>query len=119
MNFTPFELVYGKVARVLIGEPLQNLDKLPTYENYIVKLVKALNKVRGLARENIIKSKLKSEEIHDEKIKTKTFKGGDHVPFEGAKVRKLGATTIIPPISKKKQLNNKKGNAVSVPDFQP
>ncbi|CAD6234313.1 GSCOCG00012383001-RA-CDS, partial [Cotesia congregata] len=90
-KFTPYELVFGKVARVPTSEPLHELDCLPTYNDYISKLVNRLINIRELARENLIKAKEKSKEIHDKHIKFVTFKAGENVfLLKGPKPNKFG-----------------------------
>lgn len=90
-KYTPYELVFGKVARVPTNEPLHDLDRLATYDNYIIDLVKRLTNIRKLAYENLVVSKHKSKEYYDRKIKPTNFVEGDNVYLQkGPKPGKLG-----------------------------
>lgn len=90
-KFTPYELVFGKTARLPSEEPLHVLDKLPTYENYITNLVTRLTEMRKLAYENLVDSKHKSKNYYDRKINPVNFQEGDNVfLLSGPKPGKLG-----------------------------
>lgn len=87
---TPYELVFGKLARTPSSEPLQMEDKLPTYDDYLVKLVTQLHEIRRIARENLIRAKLKSKERYDKNLNVRQFKVGDYAFLKsGPKPKKL------------------------------
>jgi len=52
-QFTPYELVFGKTARLPSKEVLGEEDQLPTYEDYVTNLSKRLNRIQRIAREKI------------------------------------------------------------------
>ncbi|CAD6223579.1 GSCOCG00013004001-RA-CDS, partial [Cotesia congregata] len=90
-RYSPFELVFGKIARVPSSEPLHDLDKLPTYNDYIIKLVERLTQIRQLARDNLVGAKIKSKELYDKKIKPLDISIGDNVFLQkGPKPHKFG-----------------------------
>ena len=51
---TTHELVFGKLARLPSGDPLSEHEKMKTYDMSIKKLIKKLNQMREIARQNII-----------------------------------------------------------------
>ena len=79
-NFTPFELVYGRIARFPLKIPTH--EKLLTYNVYLQDLISRLNELHVTAGRNIIKSKERSKQQYD--IKSRTFK-----PRVGQYVRAL------------------------------
>ncbi|KAL7291832.1 hypothetical protein TKK_0014612 [Trichogramma kaykai] len=66
-NFTPFELVYGKMARFSLRIPDE--DKLPTYNLYLQDLIIRLGEMKFTAAENQIKQKNESKAQHDRHLK--------------------------------------------------
>ena len=54
---TPYEVVFGKLARLPSGDPLRETDLLPSYKGYIIDLVTRLNGIRTLVYENLVGSK--------------------------------------------------------------
>lgn len=88
---TPYEVVFGRLARLPSGEKLRLEDQLPTYKNYIVDLVTKLNEISKLTHENLVKSKEKSKIYYDKTVNEKEFKVGSYVYLlKGAKPRKFG-----------------------------
>lgn len=86
---TPFELVFGRLARLPSNDPLEP-EKESTYDEYLIKLVTRLHELQTLARDNLISAKLKSKQIYDRKIKPQTLKIGDFVfLLKGPKPGKL------------------------------
>lgn len=77
-NFSPYELLFGNKAYLpttLTQEPEFNYS----YDDYVTSLKQKLNLTQTQAKENIIKSKLKSKEYYDQKIKTTIYKPNDLV----------------------------------------
>ena len=62
-NFTPFELVYGRVARFPMKIPSD--EKLRTYNIYMRDLVLRLEEMKALAGETQIENKNKTKERYD------------------------------------------------------
>ena len=75
----PYELVYGKIARTPSCDPLMDDDRLPTYGDYMIKLVTLLHEIQRTARSNLIQAKLRSKEYYDRKANRKNFVVGDYV----------------------------------------
>ena len=90
-EMTPFEIVFGKIARLPSDSAVTEGEQLPTYENYMVDLVTRLNEIKKLAYYNLIESKKKSKEIYDKRTNEKTFQAGDWIYLQkGAKPHKFG-----------------------------
>ncbi|KAM0730323.1 Retrovirus-related Pol polyprotein from transposon 17.6 [Formica fusca] len=88
---TPYELVFGKIARVPSNELLPPGDKLANYDEYLINLVTQLHAIQGNARDNVIQAKIKSKNYYDRKINPQTFKPGDQVfLLKGPKPGKFG-----------------------------
>lgn len=88
---TPYELVFGKIARIPSNEPLAPEDKLANYNEYLINLVTQLHTIQGNARKNVVEAKFKSKKYYDKKINPQTFKPGDHVfLLKGPKPGKFG-----------------------------
>ena len=87
---TPYELVFGKLARLPSSDPLPEHEKMETYDMYITKLITKLHEMRGIARQNLIEAKQKSKEYYNRKINPQNFKIGDSVfLLEGGELRKF------------------------------
>lgn len=88
---TPFEMVFGKIARTPSGIPLGEREKLATYDDYLIQLVTQIHEIQKLGRENLIQAKEKAKEYHDRKINAINFKVGEPVfLLKGPKPGKLG-----------------------------
>ena len=78
-KFSPHELVFGHLAREPTGEVIIEENIEPTYAEYLTDLFNKINTVQQMARENLIKSKLRSKEYYDRRINPQNFKTGDLV----------------------------------------
>lgn len=78
-QYTPHELVFGKIARQPSANPPieENMDL--TYLEYLVDLYTKIRDVQELARENLINSKIKYKRYYDRKLNAKSFKVGDPI----------------------------------------
>ena len=56
---TPFEVVFGRLARLPSSDPLREGDLLPTYQSYVKDLVVRLTGIRKLVYDNLASSKLR------------------------------------------------------------
>ena len=65
-NFTPYELVFGKLVRTPSSFPANRTE---TYTSHMSELVTRLNDLRAFATESLIKSKNKSKRLYDRKTK--------------------------------------------------
>lgn len=78
-QFTPYELVFGKVARVPSNHEIEEDFNNRTYAEYLMKLNKKLRKIQALAKEKLIQAKERSKFYYDRKINPLTLKIGDLV----------------------------------------
>ena len=78
-KYTPFELVFGRLAHLPSNDPLREGDLLPTYKGYLKDLVIRINEAQKLAYENLVNSKFRSKKYYDRKVNPKNFKLGDYV----------------------------------------
>lgn len=62
-----------------MGESIIEENIEPTYVEYLKDLFDKINTVQQKARENLIKSKLKTKEYYDKRINPQNFKTGDLV----------------------------------------
>ena len=108
-KLTPYELIFGRLARLPSSEPLEPKEQSLTYNDYITKLNKQLYNIQNIARENLVEAKYKSKYYYDKRTNLKEFKIGDSVwLLKGRKPYKLanqyeGPYTII-------EIVNDKGN---------
>jgi len=88
---TPYELVFGKIARIPSNELLPPKDKLSNYDDYLINLVTQLHAIQTNAREKLVEAKIKSKKHYDNKINPQTFKSGDYMfLLKGSKPDKFG-----------------------------
>ena len=59
IKHTPFEVVFGRLARLPSSDPLRESDLLPTYQGYVKDLVVRLTGIRKLVYDNLDNSKLR------------------------------------------------------------
>lgn len=76
-KYTPFELVYGKRARMPTA--LGETKGIETYEDYLIDLIGHIEYTQIKAAENLIKSKHTSKKYYDRNSKFVEFKEGDFV----------------------------------------
>uniref|UniRef100_A0ABD2W5M3 RNA-directed DNA polymerase n=1 Tax=Trichogramma kaykai TaxID=54128 RepID=A0ABD2W5M3_9HYME len=94
---TPFEVVFGRLARLPSSRPLRECDQLPTYQGYIVNLVTKLNNIKKLAYDNLLESKHRNKKYYDRNLNPVTFKVGDHVFMKKEpKAHKLNDNNVGP-----------------------
>ena len=84
---TPYELVFGKIAREPSSEPLSQPEKLQTDDDYLINFVTLLHEMRTQARDNPNSAKEKSKLYYDYPLDVKI---GDNVfLLKGGKIKKL------------------------------
>ena len=89
-KYTPYELIFGHLIRLPSEDPIREYEKLTTYKDYLINLVKKLHDIRVIAHENLIDAKVKSKKYYDQKLHVKEFKVGDKVSLLfGKKPNKL------------------------------
>jgi len=77
-KFTPFELVFGHMARTSTEDPIPQDCKNESYTNYLTKLFNKIRDVQGLAKENLNAAKQRSKHYYDKKINPRMFNIGDY-----------------------------------------
>lgn len=78
-RYTPYELVFGRMARVPSSDPDVTDVVDESYSSYLTNLFNKLKDAQAIARENLIKAKQKSKNYYDRKTNAQTFKAGDYV----------------------------------------
>jgi hypothetical protein len=87
-QYTPFELIFGKIARLPSAYiPIDGNLEL-TYQEYLTDLFDKIRDLQEIARHNLIRAKQRSKEYYDKKINPKIFSVGSNVfllkePFKG------------------------------------
>lgn len=88
--YTPYELVFGKLPRTPSSDPLQEEDRIPTYQDYMIDLVTRINRLQSLAHDNLINAKVKAKYYFDQKAQPRDFRIGDSAwLLKGGKIPKL------------------------------
>lgn len=67
-NFTPHELVYGKIARMPSAHDIIDNHDDYTYTDYLLELYDRLNTIREIARTKLIESKYRNKRYYDRKM---------------------------------------------------
>ena len=94
---TPYEVVFGKLARLPLGDPSKETDLLPSYKGYIIDLITRLNGIRTLVYENLVGSNNRSKKYYDRSINRRNFRIGDYVfLLKGPKPNKFGDHYSVP-----------------------
>ena len=89
-KYTPYKLVFGKLARLPFDDPLPEHEKVTTYDMYMTKLITKSHEMSGRARKNLIAAEEKSKEYYDRKTNPQNFKIGDSVfLLEGGELKKF------------------------------
>lgn len=79
-NFSPFELLYGKRAR--LPSNIHDEEKIDTYNDYMIDLVTTLDKIQEIAVRNLDQAKQHSKELYDRNVKPLDLKPGQFVYVE-------------------------------------
>lgn len=88
--YSPYQLVFGTIAREPSTEAIRDEEQLLTYDNYITNLVTRLRSLQTIARENLLNSKFKSKKYYDRNVNELNLKKGDFVfLLSGPKPKKL------------------------------
>ena len=86
-NLSPYEVVFGAMAKLPSNEPLHEYEKLPTYKGYLIELVTRLNNIRKIAYDNLVKSKERSKYYFDKKLNEQKFVVGEKVYLDFGEMR--------------------------------
>jgi len=78
-RYTPFELVFGKVANTPSNDPPLGPEVNETYTQYLTSLFNKLRDTQNVARENLTQAKIKSKQLYDRKMRPRNFNIGDLV----------------------------------------
>lgn len=95
-KFTPFELIFGKTARMPsnISDQEANTE---TYGDYMVNFVNKLDQIQEIAFNNLQDAKINSKRLYDRNMKPLILKVGDFVYVEKEpKVGKLDSAYVGP-----------------------
>lgn len=76
-QYTPHELVFGKVAKVPSSESDLTNEINKSYANYLTELFNKIKNAQTIARENLICSKRRSKYYYDRKLNVRKFKIGN------------------------------------------
>lgn len=76
---SPFELVFGRIATLPSARYLPKQEQLETYDDYLVNLIVKLHRLHELARNNLIKAKIRSKEYYDRYTNPEGFLPGNYV----------------------------------------
>lgn len=78
-RYTPFELVYGRLARTPTSNPSISDITNESYTEYLTTLFSRLKDVQVAARQNLIRAKEKSKLYYDKRVNPEEFQVGDKV----------------------------------------
>lgn len=78
-KLTPYECVFGKIARVPSATAVLDEDITETYMDYLTRLKARLRDIQDVARENLIHAKQRSKEYYDRRLNPCVFEVGDNV----------------------------------------
>lgn len=88
-QYTPHELVFGKLARVPSREPLPEDIVNESYAEYLTELYNRLRNVQENANHNLKAAKERSKRYYDKRINPRKFKVGDLVLLLKEPTKKL------------------------------
>ncbi|XP_036140388.1 uncharacterized protein LOC118644842 [Monomorium pharaonis] len=72
-KFSPYELIFGKLARLPSSHPPLESNNENTYHEYITDLANRLHETREEARQNLISAKERSKRYYDRHINPRHF----------------------------------------------
>lgn len=78
-RYTPYELVFGKIAETPSDDPVRTVESNETYSHYLTMLFDKLRDTQEIARENLRTAKMRSKKYYDRKARPREFKVGDNV----------------------------------------
>lgn len=78
-RITPFECVFGKIARVPTDHPTIEEESDETYFDYVAQLKVRTAKILEIARNNLIAAKQRSKIYYDRRMNPCDFREGDDV----------------------------------------
>lgn len=78
-QFSPFQLIYGRIPRLPSSRALIEENLEPTYQEYLTDLFIKLQTMQEKARKNLIKSKEQNKNYYDNRINPANIKEGDNV----------------------------------------
>ncbi|XP_051161523.1 uncharacterized protein LOC127281712 [Leptopilina boulardi] len=94
-NFTPYELVFGRMARIPSSFPQG--PELETYGVYLRDLIVRMHELQNLAADRLIRAKERSKEFHDSKARPSNVKVGDQVyTYKEVRTNKFDSRALGP-----------------------
>lgn len=95
-QFTPHELVFGKLARVPTSELSPEELCNESYAEYLTNLYNKIRDVQEAANKNLSAAKIKSKTYYDKRTNPHNFKIGDNVYLLKEPTHKLGDQYVGP-----------------------
>lgn len=95
-NYTPYELVFGKSARLPTSDPHPEDTKNESYDEYLTNLYNRLRDVQVAAKINLRAAKERSKKYYDKRMNPYNFKLGDKVLLLKEPTNKLSDQYIGP-----------------------
>ncbi|KAL6420931.1 hypothetical protein ACFW04_013610 [Cataglyphis niger] len=78
-KFSPFELIFGRIARLPSAHTPIDENLEITYQQYLTDLFNKINDIQEEARKNLIAAKERSKYYYDRKINPQNFRVGSYV----------------------------------------
>lgn len=78
-KYSPYELVFGRIARLPSSHSIIEENIEPTYHDYLTTLFNKLTDVQLKARQNLIQAKERSKQYYDRRLNPLQIKTGMHV----------------------------------------
>jgi len=75
-NYSPYELVFGRIARLPSAHPLIEENIEPTYHEYITNLFHKIRDLQTQAHLNLVQAKERSKKYYDRNINPRALEQG-------------------------------------------
>lgn len=77
-KYSPYELVFGRIARLPSAHPIIEEKIEPTYHDYITSLFNKINDLQAQAKQNLVQAKERSKRYYNRNLNPQ-LKRGTHV----------------------------------------
>lgn len=95
-QYTPYELVFGKTAKLPSNFDSGKVDPLYNYDNYPLEFKYRLQVAQRDAKTNLERSKQKRKEIYDSKVNEVKYKKGNYLLLKNETGDKLDSIYLGP-----------------------